>query len=119
MKKEEQVCLRTVTIDRAHEGSINHNYVFLFYDIAEEFSDLGKYRVAKVFKICKKYLKHHQKSIFRGNITVANQIKLQNEIKEAVDKNLDFVTIIKVLNSGSFAEITIGTQKKETESIFI
>ncbi|QOG13308.1 CRISPR-associated endonuclease Cas2 [Arcobacter sp. FWKO B] len=97
----------------------NHNYVFLFYDIADEFSEKGKYRVAKVFKICKKYLKHHQKSIFRGNITPSNQLTLEKELKKVIDKDLDFITIIKVLNSGSFEEMTIGTQKKETESIFI
>ena len=99
--------------------SINYNYIFLFYDIADEFSEVGKYRVAKVFKICKKYLKHHQKSIFRGNITSANQIKLANELKKVIDKKLDFITIIKVLNSGSYEEETIGTQEQETESIFI
>ena len=97
----------------------NYNYVFLFYDIADEFSDVGKYRVAKVFKICKKYLKHHQKSIFRGSITSSQQIRLYNELKKVIDKNLDFITIIKVQNSGSFAEVVIGTDKKETESIFI
>lgn len=97
----------------------NYNYLFLFYDIADEFSDVGKYRVAKVFKICKKYLKHHQKSIFRGNITPSNQIKMIQELKEVIDKNLDFITIIKVLNSGSFAEVTMGTKPNESESIFI
>lgn len=97
----------------------HYNYLFLFYDIADEFSEAGKYRVTKVFKICKKYLKHHQKSIFRGNITPANQIKLQNELKKVIDSKIDFITIIKVLNSGSFAEETIGTNPKESESIFI
>jgi len=101
------------------KDTMNYNYIFLFYDIADEFSEVGKYRVAKVFKICKKYLKHHQKSIFRGNISPANQLKLMHELKKVIDKELDFITIIKVLNSGSFAEITIGTQEKETESIFI
>jgi CRISPR-associated protein Cas2 len=76
------------------KSSYNYNYVFLFYDIADEFSEIGKYRVAKVFKICKKYLKHHQKSIFRGNITPANQIKLQEELKKVIDKKLDFISII-------------------------
>jgi len=97
----------------------NYNYIFLFYDIADEFSEVGKYRVAKVFKICKKYLKHHQKSIFRGGITPSQQIRMKNELKKVIDKKLDFITIIKVLNTGSFAEETIGTQEKETESIFI
>ncbi len=97
----------------------NYNYVFLFYDIADEFSEVGKYRVAKVFKLCKKYLKHHQKSIFRGNITPSNQIELETKLKEVIDKDLDFISIIKVQNSGSFNEIIIGNDPKESESIFI
>jgi CRISPR-associated protein Cas2 len=101
------------------KDTTNYNYVFLFYDIADEFSDVGKYRVAKVFKICKKYLKHHQKSIFRGNITPANQLKLLNELKKVIDKEIDFVTIIKMLTSGSFSEETLGNPKKESEGIFI
>ena len=52
------------------------------YDIADEESDAGKYRVAKVFKICKKYLIHHQKSVFRGEITPANLLKLVKELKK-------------------------------------
>ena len=101
------------------KDTYNYNYAFLFYDIADEFSEVGKYRVAKVFKICKKYLKHHQKSIFRGSITPANQIKLENELKKVIDKNLDFISIIKVQNSGSFSEITLGINEKKEESIFI
>ena len=101
------------------KDKFNYNYAFLFYDIADEFSEIGKYRVAKVFKICKKYLKHHQKSIFRGSITPANQLKLENELKKVIDKNLDFISIIKVQNSGSFSEITLGINEKKEESIFI
>jgi CRISPR-associated protein Cas2 len=101
------------------KSTTNYNYVFLFYDIADEFSEVGKYRVAKVFKICKKYLKHHQKSIFRGNLTTAGQIKLLNELKKVIDPKLDFVTIIKVLNSGSFDEESLGNPKRDSEGIFI
>ncbi|TQV62882.1 MAG: CRISPR-associated endonuclease Cas2 [Sulfurovum sp.] len=98
---------------------VNNNYIFLFYDIADEESEVGKNRTLKVFKECKKYLKHHQKSIFRGNISPANQIKLENKLKSIIDKELDFITVIKVLNSGSFSEVTIGKDKKQSESIFI
>lgn len=35
---------------------LNYNYAFLFYDVGEK-------RVQKVFKICKKYLSHFQKSV--------------------------------------------------------
>ncbi len=95
------------------------NYVFLMYDIADEESEAGKYRVAKVFKICKKYLRHHQKSVFRGEITPANLLKLKSELNKVIDKNLDYISIIKLPSSSSFDEEKIGTKTQESESIFI
>jgi len=92
------------------------NYVFLMYDIADEESDAGKRRVAKVFKICKKYLIHHQKSVFRGKITPSKLIKLQKELKDVIDENLDFITIIKLKNEDSFLEDSLG---KKEEGMFI
>jgi CRISPR-associated protein Cas2 len=97
----------------------NYNYMFLFYDIADRETEAGKYRVAKVFKICKKYLKHHQKSIFRGSITPANQIMLKNELKKVIDKDEDFISMIKLINEANFEEETLGSDHKEAESIFI
>ncbi len=92
------------------------NYVFLMYDIADEESESGKNRVAKVFKICKKYLEHHQKSVFRGEITPSNLLKLQKELKKVIDKELDFISIIKLKNKDSFLEDTIG---KKDDGMFI
>lgn len=90
----------------------NYNYVFLFYDIGEK-------RVNKVFKICKKYLKHHQKSVFRGDITPSQIISLRDELKKVINKQEDFVTMIKMFNSASFNEETIGTNHSNTEALFI
>jgi CRISPR-associated protein Cas2 len=101
------------------KDTTNYNYIFLFYDIADELSDVGKNRVVRVFKICKKYLTHHQKSIFRGSITPSNQIKLKDELSKVIDKNIDFVTMIKVIGEGSFSEMTIGTNQKNSESMFL
>ena len=98
---------------------LNYNYVFLVYDIKDEESEAGKYRVAKVFKICKQYLKHYQKSVFRGTITPSNQLHLKNELSKVIDHDLDFISIIKVQNKHSFDEEIIGTDAKEVESIFI
>jgi len=92
------------------------NYVFLMYDIADEESEAGKRRVAKVFKICKKYLEHHQKSVFRGEITPSKLIKLQKELNDIIDEDLDFITIIKLKNDKSFLEDTIG---KKMQNLFI
>jgi CRISPR-associated protein Cas2 len=89
------------------------------YDIADMESEVGKYRVAKVFKICKKYFHHHQKSIFRGAITPSKLIKFKEEIKKVVDEDLDFVSIIKLQNQNVFEEDTIGKSDKPSESLFL
>lgn len=97
----------------------NYNYAFVFYDIADAETEAGKNRVAKVFKICKKYFKHHQKSIFRGNVTPSNLIKFREEIKKVIDKKLDFVSIIKLQNRHVFEEEVLGTDSSTSESIFL
>lgn len=90
----------------------NYSYAFVFYDIGEK-------RVQKVFKICKKYFIHHQKSVFRGNITPSNLISLRSELKRVIKPDEDFITIIKLLGASSFEEETIGTNLKDSNSIFI
>lgn len=97
----------------------NYNYAFVFYDIADMESEAGKNRVAKVFKICKKYFKHHQKSVFRGNVTPANLIKFKNEISKVIDEKLDYISIVKLQNKAVFDEEFIGTDPNKSESIFL
>ena len=89
------------------------------YDIADLESEVGKNRVAKVFKICKKYFHHHQKSIFKGNITPSKLIKFKSELNAVIDKKLDFVTIIKLQNKHVFEEEILGTPPKPTETLFL
>lgn len=90
----------------------NCNYAFVFYDINEK-------RVQRVFKICKKYFKHHQKSVFRGNITPSNLIKLRAELKKVIDESEDFVSIIKLMNEKSFSEETLGVNIENSESLIL
>ena len=90
-----------------------YNYVFVMYDIKDEESEAGRNRVNKVFKICKRYLSHHQKSVFRGEITPSNLIKLKKELKEIIDEELDFITIIKLKNQNSFDEESFGKNKDD------
>ena len=97
----------------------NYNYAFVFYDISDTESKIGKNRVSKVFKICKKYFNHHQKSVFRGNITPANIIKFKDEINKVIDKDLDFVSIIKLPNKSVFDEDILGIDKEQSESLFL
>ncbi len=97
----------------------NYNYAFVFYDIADRESKAGKNRVVKVLKCCKKYFKHHQKSVFRGNITPSNLLKFRNEIKKIIDENIDFVSIVKLQNKAVFDEEILGTDDKPSETIFL
>lgn len=80
---------------------LNYNYAFVFYDVNEN-------RVQKVFKICKKYLEHYQKSVFRGEITPSKIIRLSSEIRTVIDEKEDFVCIIKLLNKNVFDEEVLG-----------
>lgn len=86
---------------------INYNYAFVFYDVNEK-------RVHKVFKICKKYLSHFQKSVFRGEITPSKLLGLKNELKYMIDEEEDFVCIIKLLNNNIFGEEILGGKEMET-----
>ena len=47
-------------------------YVILIYDIAGE--DNGGRRLNRVFKTCKKYLTHIQKSVFEGTLSLKKVI---------------------------------------------
>ena len=91
---------------------LNYNYAFLFYDVSEK-------RVNKVFKICKKYLSHFQKSVFRGEITPANLIMLRKDLKKIINEEEDFVCIIKLLNDNIFGEEIIGNKNITAEETFI
>lgn len=79
----------------------NYNYAFVFYDVNEK-------RVNKVFKICKKYLSHFQKSVFRGEMTPSKFIELKKSLNTVIDKKEDFVCIIKLLNGSTFEEDILG-----------
>jgi len=85
----------------------NYNYAFLFYDVNER-------RVQKVFKVCKKYLSHFQYSVFRGEISPSKLIRLRNDLEKVINKNEDFICIIKLFNDNVFGEEVIGSTKKNT-----
>ncbi|MDY4253862.1 CRISPR-associated endonuclease Cas2 [Clostridium sp.] len=89
------------------DKKINYNYAFLFYDIGEK-------RVNKVFKVCKKYLSHYQKSVFRGEITPSKIILLRKDLNKVIDKKEDFICIIKLLNDKIFSEEVLGVQSNKT-----
>lgn len=92
---------------------VNYNYAFVFYDVNEK-------RVQKVFKICKKYLSHFQFSVFRGDITPSKLIMLRSELNSVINKEEDFICIIKLKNDNVFGEEILGKKDETTgESLII
>ena len=55
-----------------------------------------------------KYLSHFQFSVFRGEITPSKLIELKTELNRVINKNEDFICIIKVMNDDVFGEETLG-----------
>lgn len=93
------------------KSNVNFNYVILFYDVNEK-------RVNKVFKICKKYLNHHQNSVFRGHMTLSTYLMMKKELLQVVNENEDFISVIKLMNAYCFDEESIGGNK-EMDNIFV
>lgn len=87
--------------------NINFNYAFLFYDVNEK-------RVQRVFKVCKKYMSHFQKSVFRGEITPSKMIMLKKDLSKVIDKQEDFICIVKLMNDSVFEEEVLGVQNTNT-----
>lgn len=68
-------------------------YVILVYDISGEGG--GEKVLNKVFKICKKYLTHIQNSVFEGELSEVQILKLNKELNEWIRKDLDSVILFK------------------------
>ncbi|NRY64148.1 CRISPR-associated endonuclease Cas2 [Clostridium beijerinckii] len=68
-------------------------YVVLVYDISGD--ENGQKVLGKVFKTCKKYLTHIQNSVFEGEITEAQIVKLNAELNKLIRKDLDSMIIFK------------------------
>ncbi|HIY02888.1 MAG TPA: CRISPR-associated endonuclease Cas2 [Candidatus Blautia faecipullorum] len=64
-------------------------YVILTYDIQQK-------RVAKVHKVCKKYLAHIQRSVFVGNISEAKLNNLKRELFLLISPQYDSVIIYRL-----------------------
>ncbi|MEN6570193.1 MAG: CRISPR-associated endonuclease Cas2 [Rikenellaceae bacterium] len=63
-------------------------YVILVYDVGEK-------RVAKMLKLCRKYLSWIQNSVFEGEITDAKLKELQIRAENIIDSNFDSIIIFK------------------------
>lgn len=81
-------------------------YLIVTYDIEEK-------RVAKVLKICRKYLKWVQNSVFEGSITEGKFEKLKLELEKIIDEEKDSVRFYVMDSESAFELQTMGKVKEE------
>lgn len=89
-------------------------YVILVYDIL--FDDKGRKILAKVFKICKKYLTHIQNSVFEGNLSKANSIAMKKELAQYVRKDKDSVIMFHTREERWLSKDFLGIEEDKTSN---
>lgn len=70
--------------------------------------DVNQKRDAKIIKICRKYLTHVQKSVFEGDISEKQIVKLQKELKVQIKPKEDQIAIYKVKRVTEVTKEQIG-----------
>ncbi|TCS77232.1 CRISPR-associated endonuclease Cas2 [Pectinatus cerevisiiphilus] len=72
-------------------------YLVLVYDIKLDVQ--GAKVLRNVFKICKKYLTHIQNSVFEGELSDGQLLKLKIEIQKYLRQDIDSCIIFKGRNN--------------------
>jgi len=82
--------------------------IILFYDISSKPSNLNKVR-----KLCTKYLRHIQFSVFEGELEYSELKKLEKSILKIIDKNKDSVIIFKFSMFKEENKVILGLNKND------
>lgn len=91
-------------------------YIILVYDI--KMDSKGPKILRWVFKICKKYLSHVQKSVFEGELTPAKLAALKQELKQWIRKDKDSLIIFHSSNKKWLKKEFLGMDETEKTSNF-
>lgn len=77
--------------------------------------DFGEKRVGKALKICRKYLNWVQNSVFEGEISKANMVKLKKELETVMNKEEDSVIIYTFRSQKYYKREIMGLEKGNTD----
>ena len=86
------------------------------YDILMDES--GAKVLRNVFKICKKYLTHIQKSVFEGNLTELNCTKLKIDLDKHIRDDRDSVLLFKSRDEKWLDKEFLGVIDDKTSNFF-
>ena len=81
-------------------------YVILMYDVGER-------RVAKMLKLCRRYLNWIQNSVFEGELSEVQLQKLLVEAKEIMEKDEDSLIVFKSRDQRWMEKQVVGKEKNE------
>jgi CRISPR-associated protein Cas2 len=83
-------------------------YVILVYDVGEK-------RVAKMLRLCRKYLNWVQNSVFEGEITKVKLKKLTILSKKIIDRETDSILIFASREEKWLDKTIIGKERSSTD----
>ncbi len=85
-------------------------YIIVVYDVKAK-------KTNKIYKLLSKYLNWIQNSVFEGQITRSNLVKLTYALKKNIDKKTDFILIYEFKARFYFEKTLIGKEKKKNSNI--
>lgn len=93
---------------RAWEGG--NMYVVIVYDIGVE-------RVNKVRSFLRQYMNWVQNSVFEGELTKAELVKIRSKLREMIDENYDHIICYSSRDKKYLGIENIGTPKVDLSNI--
>jgi len=85
-------------------------YVILVYDIEQK-------RVAKMLKLCRRYLNWIQNSVFEGELTEATLKALLHEAKQVMNNEKDSLILFKTKQEKWLEKEVVGREKNELNNL--
>lgn len=85
-------------------------YVIAVYDV-------GQKRVAKMLKLCRRYLNWIQNSVFEGEISEAKLEELKMEAREIMDEEDDSFIIFKARQEKWLDKEIVGKERSTLDNI--
>lgn len=84
-------------------------YVVLVYDVGEK-------RVAKMLKLCRKYLNWIQNSVFEGEITEVKLKELKHQAKQIMIEETDSLILFSSRDEKWLDKEIIGNERSSTDT---
>jgi len=85
-------------------------YVILVYDVGVE-------RVSRVCQFLRKFLNWVQNSVFEGELSESELLKIEVGLKDIIDQENDSIVIYTLSSEKIISRKFIGTKKSEISSI--